>query len=96
MATTIRQTAFARRRETGIMRLVGASDVTIQLPFVMETVVAALLGAGLAMGMLWATVRFGVTGYLSTALLDTAFIRLLLTFWSSPRGLWWVVCCWRC
>ena len=76
MATTIRQTAFARRRETGIMRLVGASNVTIQLPFVMETVVAALLGAGLAMGMLWATVRYGVTGYLSTALLDTAFIGL--------------------
>ena len=46
MATTIRQTAFARRRETGIMRLVGASNVTIQLPFVMETVVAALARRG--------------------------------------------------
>jgi cell division transport system permease protein len=76
MATTIRQTAFARRRETGIMRLVGASNITIQLPFVMETVVAALLGAGLAIAMLWATVRYGVSGYLSTALLDTAFIGL--------------------
>ncbi|MGV1008994.1 MAG: permease-like cell division protein FtsX [Dermatophilaceae bacterium] len=76
MATTIRQTAFARRRETGIMRLVGASNVTIQLPFVMETVVSALLGAGLAVGMLWATVRYGVSGYLSTAMLDTAFIGL--------------------
>ncbi len=74
MATTIRQTAFSRRRETGIMRLVGASNATIQLPFVMETVVAALVGAGLATAALWATVRYGVTGYLSTALIDTAFI----------------------
>ena len=35
MATTIRQTAFSRRRETGIMRLVGASNATIQLPFML-------------------------------------------------------------
>ncbi len=74
MATTIRQTAFSRRRETGIMRLVGASNFTIQFPFIMETVVAAVLGAGLAMGLLWATVRYGISGYLSTAMLDTAFI----------------------
>ena len=38
MATTIRQAAFSRRRETGIMKLVGASNFTIRLPFVMETV----------------------------------------------------------
>ena len=74
MATTIRQTAFSRRRETGIMRLVGASNSTIQLPFIMETVVAAVVGAGLAMTLLYATVRYGVSGYLSTALIDTAFI----------------------
>jgi len=74
MATTIRQTAFSRRRETGIMRLVGASSLTIQLPFIMETVVAAGVGAGLAMGLLYATVRYGISGYLSKALLDTAFI----------------------
>ncbi len=74
MATTIRQTAFSRRRETGIMRLVGASNFTIQFPFIMETVVSALLGAGLAMVMLWATVRYGISDYLSRAMLDTAFI----------------------
>jgi len=74
MATTIRQTAFSRRRETGIMRLVGASSLTIQLPFIMETVVAAVVGAGLAMGLLYATVRYGISGYLSKALLDTAFV----------------------
>ncbi|MEI2766731.1 MAG: permease-like cell division protein FtsX [Dermatophilaceae bacterium] len=74
VATTIRQTAFSRRRETGIMRLVGASNFTIQFPFVMETVVAALVGAALAVALLGATVRYGVSGYLSRALLDTAFV----------------------
>ncbi|KRE57255.1 permease-like cell division protein FtsX [Phycicoccus sp. Soil748] len=59
MATTIRQAAFSRRRETGIMKLVGASNLTIRLPFVLETVLAALLGVGLAVGGLW-----GATAYL--------------------------------
>ncbi|GMA18588.1 permease-like cell division protein FtsX [Arsenicicoccus piscis] len=53
VATTIRQTAYSRRRETGIMRLVGASAMTIQLPFVLETLLAALTGAALATGLLW-------------------------------------------
>ena len=74
MATTIRQTAFSRRRETGIMRLVGASSFTIQVPFVLETLVAALVGAGLSVGLLWATVKYGITGYLSAEMLDTPFI----------------------
>ncbi len=34
----------------------------------------SVLGAGLAMGMLWATVRYGVVGFLSQTLTDTAFI----------------------
>jgi cell division transport system permease protein len=55
MATTIRQAAFSRRRETGIMKLVGASNFTIRLPFVMETVLAALAGTGLAVAGLWVT-----------------------------------------
>ena len=74
ISTTIRQTAFSRRRETGIMRLVGASNFTIRFPFVMETVIASVGGALLAVGMLWATVKYGVVGFLSTTLTDTAFI----------------------
>src|SRR4051794_10984692 len=45
---TIRLAAFARRREIGIMRLVGASSLYIQLPFLMEALVAAVIGVGLA------------------------------------------------
>ena len=46
--------AFTRRTETAIMRLVGASRWRTQLPFVIEAVVAALIGAALAVGGLFA------------------------------------------
>jgi cell division transport system permease protein len=48
VGNTIRLAAFARRREIGIMRLVGASSLYIQLPFLMEALVAALIGVVLA------------------------------------------------
>jgi cell division transport system permease protein len=48
VANTIRLSAFNRRRETGIMRLVGASNFYIQLPFLLEGVIAGLLGWALA------------------------------------------------
>jgi cell division transport system permease protein len=52
VGNTIRLAAFARRREIGIMRLVGASSLYIQLPFLLESLVAALVGVGLAAGAL--------------------------------------------
>ncbi len=50
IVNTIRVAAFSRRRETGIMKLVGASSFMIQLPFLLEGAVAGFLGAGLATG----------------------------------------------
>ncbi|MFI6596134.1 permease-like cell division protein FtsX [Nonomuraea sp. NPDC050536] len=44
IGNTVRLSAFNRRRETGIMRLVGASNLYIQLPFVMEGMIAGLIG----------------------------------------------------
>ena len=52
VSNTVRLAAMARRREIGIMRLVGASSLYIQLPFVLEIVLAALVGAALACGTL--------------------------------------------
>lgn len=60
IANTIRLTVFSRRREIGIMRLVGASNFYIQLPFVLEAVVAAVIGAALACGTL-ALIPFGTS-----------------------------------
>ncbi|GAB3781648.1 permease-like cell division protein FtsX [Nocardioides ungokensis] len=60
VANTIRLAAFARRREIGIMRLVGASTVYIALPFLLEALVTALIGVTLAAGGLGAFMYFGV------------------------------------
>ncbi|GAA1544713.1 permease-like cell division protein FtsX [Microbacterium ginsengiterrae] len=64
IATTIRLSAYARRKEIGIMRLVGASNRFIQTPFVLEGVFAAFLGSALASGAVIAGMHFGVEGYL--------------------------------
>lgn len=61
VSTTIRQVAWSRRRETGIKRIVGASKAAIRLPFIIETMLAAALGTGLAIGALWALTRYGVS-----------------------------------
>ncbi len=50
ITNTIRLAAFSRRRETGIMRLVGASNFYIQLPFILEAAIAGLIGAIFAAG----------------------------------------------
>ncbi len=50
IVNTIRVAAFSRRRETGIMKLVGASNFSIQLPFLLEGAISGLLGALLASG----------------------------------------------
>jgi cell division transport system permease protein len=52
IGNTVRLSAFNRRRETGIMRLVGASNLYIQLPFVMEGVISGLMGGVIAAVML--------------------------------------------
>ncbi|HET9996479.1 MAG TPA: permease-like cell division protein FtsX [Nocardioides sp.] len=60
VANTIRLAAFARRREIGIMRLVGASTLYIALPFLLEAVVTAALGVLLAAAALVAFEKFGI------------------------------------
>jgi cell division transport system permease protein len=76
ISTTIRLSAFSRRRELGIMRLVGASNFSIQLPFILEGVVAALLGSLLAAGAVLALVEFFVQGFLAERLPFTSFVSL--------------------
>ena len=52
ISNTLRIAAYNRRRETGVMKLVGASSWSIQLPFLLEGVISALIGWGLASGLL--------------------------------------------
>ncbi|MDH4145861.1 MAG: ABC transporter permease [Acidimicrobiia bacterium] len=50
---TIRMAMFARRREIEVMKLVGATNWFIRVPFMLEGLVHGLLGAGFAMGSTW-------------------------------------------
>lgn len=73
-ATTIRLSAFARRREIAIMRLVGASSASIQLPFILEGLIASVVGGGLAVGLN----VFLVENYLTESLaLELAFANFV-------------------
>jgi cell division transport system permease protein len=60
VANTIRLSAFNRRRETSIMRLVGASNFYVQLPFLVEGVIAGLIGWLIAAGLLVAVKTVGL------------------------------------
>lgn len=51
IGNTIRLGIFARRREIAIMRLVGATPAMIRLPFLLEGILIAGIGAGLAAGL---------------------------------------------
>jgi cell division transport system permease protein len=53
IGNTVRMAVFARRREIGIMRLVGATNWTIRIPFLLEGVFEGLLGAGVAIAALF-------------------------------------------
>lgn len=64
ITTTIQLSAMSREEETQIMRLVGASNLFIQAPFMIEGAIAALIGAGLAVGSLFAGVRLLVDNWL--------------------------------
>ena len=60
VANTIRLSAFNRRRETSIMRLVGASNFYVQLPFLLEGVIAGLIGWVVAAALLVAVKTMGL------------------------------------
>ena len=74
MATTIRQAAFIRRREIGIMRLVGASNWTIRMPFLTEMVIVSGVGVVLAVGLLVALTKYVFEEGVIQIALSQAFI----------------------
>jgi len=83
IATTIRLTVFARRREIAIMRLVGATNWFIRWPFVLEGTFLGLIGASIAVLMLLFS-YLGVIEQLRTAIpfmplmTDTVLLKQLL------------------
>ncbi len=82
--TTIRLSAFSRRREISIMRLVGASSASIQLPFILEGLLAALIGGGLAIGVVGFGTQYFVTDLLAEQLAFTSFVGIADVWQIAP------------
>ncbi len=83
VANTIQVAAYSQRREVAVMKLVGASNWFIQMPFVLEAVFAAVLGALLAGGMLIIVKVFVLEGSLqalTTLLTPVDWSDVLLAF----------------
>ncbi|NEG69484.1 permease-like cell division protein FtsX [Bifidobacterium choloepi] len=83
-ATTIRMSAASRSEETEIMRLVGASNWTIRLPFVLEGVVASLLGSILSCGALAAIVKVFITDWLANSITWIPYVNQTTVLLISP------------
>jgi len=72
---TIRTAMFARRREIEVMKLVGATNWFIRVPFIIEGMVQALLGGVLAIGLL-----LGLNVLLFGPLADNQYFELFRSF----------------
>jgi cell division transport system permease protein len=57
IGNTVRMAVFDRRQEIGIMRLVGATNWRIRVPFLVEGLIEGLLGAGIAIAALFIAER---------------------------------------
>lgn len=74
IGNTIRLSAFTRRREIGIMRLVGASNSYILLPFLLESLFAGVVGIVLAGATMAAAVKFAIIDKAQVSIQSLAWI----------------------
>ncbi|MDO4792072.1 MAG: permease-like cell division protein FtsX [Buchananella hordeovulneris] len=74
IATTIKLSSISRQKDVEILRLVGASRWFIQVPFLLEVTLSVLGGALVAVGTLWAGVRFYVGSWLGGSFSTMRFV----------------------
>lgn len=67
MSNTIKLATFSRREEIAIMKMVGANNGFIRMPFIIEGLVLGILGGGLAFLAQWGIYEL-ITGKLVTSL----------------------------
>jgi cell division transport system permease protein len=76
IATAVRIAVFARREEIEIMRLVGATDGFIRRPFLIEGLLAGLIGGALAVGLTYSAFRVVDASLIQIAWLPSAWQAL--------------------
>jgi cell division transport system permease protein len=74
IGATIRMTVLARAKEISIMRLVGATDMFIRMPFLIDGVVKGLCGGLLALLLVWITNRVINEYFIETIFFDRQMI----------------------
>ena len=84
--TTIRMSAASRKQETEIMRLVGASNWTIRMPFILEGSIASFFGSLLSGVVLSAVVKVFITDWLAQKVKWMPFVDQT-TVWVTVPGL---------
>ncbi|HJQ11371.1 MAG TPA: permease-like cell division protein FtsX [Gemmatimonadaceae bacterium] len=70
IGATIRMTVLARAKEISIMRLVGATDMFIRMPFLLDGLVKGVLGGLLALLLVWITNRVVNEYFIETIFFD--------------------------
>jgi cell division transport system permease protein len=101
----IRMAMFARRREIEVMKLVGATNWFIRVPFMLEGIIQGIVGAVLALGAVFALDKFMqsaaeneeyraiMQGFVASSgeLAITAFVVLLLGIVIGAAGSGWAL-----
>ena len=75
ISNTVKIAMNERREEIGIMRMVGATNGFIRLPFVVESLILGLMGAGLAFGLQW--LLYDAVAVRLNALFNSAWLRFV-------------------
>jgi len=91
VSNTIRLSVFARREEIHILKLVGATDGFIKVPFYLEGVLLGLLGAGLGIALTWLAFALLVPevlvpGWLEETRFTVDFLPLEMVVWMVGAG----------
>jgi cell division transport system permease protein len=79
----IRMAMYARRREIEVMKLVGATNWFIRVPFMLEGIVQGIVGAGLAL-----VAVFGVDRFMQAAAQNKEYQAIMEGFVATSSDLW--------
>lgn len=76
IGATIRMAILARTKEIEIMRLVGATDGFVRLPYLIDGAIKGIAGGGIALLLSWSTHRVVTRSFLQTEFFTTEQMAL--------------------